>query len=345
MTPKEILISVVLGSRYPLSTIRDYLHELKKVLDDSFELYEVILVLEREDSSLDSLENWPGLRLIRLYQMNAGYYCEAAFSVGLDAAIGDVCVSLMAPFDPPRLIPEFVRTCLEKQAIVLGQSRWPERPFYRGAKNLFHFVCKKIFSLSLPKDSTYFVAIHRREAHQLRLFKKRQILFQALVSQMGLPILRIPYQFLTHSHHGNQKKYRSFHQALYLAFDVIVLNSMQPLRILATSSLVLSLLNFFYVASMLGYASIRGPLKGGAQWLEIQGLWSSFNFSILFILLAVCLEYFGRLLTDLQTKPHYFVAEDRPIHPVPLSLKHNVLSRPFSHEDSKVESRKNEAIL
>src|SRR4051812_44113518 len=99
------------------------LRETEKTLRAAFSHYEIIVVDDgSKDDSVERVtslfKDVPCVRLIRLARSVGP---DVSLMAGLESAIGDYVVTMIADMDPPTLIPELIEQCRrENKELLLG---------------------------------------------------------------------------------------------------------------------------------------------------------------------------------------------------------------------------------
>lgn len=309
MKLQDKLISIIAPLSDAESYIVDFVQRANAVLDAHYEQFELILV---DDGSVDAtvsrvqglLEAIANLRYIRLSRR---FGIEVALTAGLDAAIGDYCVVLIPGLDPPGLIPKFVEECARSGHVVLGQNTSRVRReglIFRLAHSAFHWFCRRLLGFTIPHSTTYFVALNRRAVHQINRTEDKFRFLKAITMHIGLAYTLISYEFESSA---SARSFRGFWQSVAISIDIIVFNSMRPLRMAAVLSLTLSIASLVYVVQILAVYLFKRHVAEGWVTLSLQEAVASF---VLFLVLAVMIEYLGRALQETGNRPLYYVSDE-----------------------------------
>jgi dolichol-phosphate mannosyltransferase len=328
---EDQVISTIAPLRNDGAVVEEFMRSIHAVLTASFDQFEVILV---DDGSTDDTEQivlknidaYPGMRYVRLPRH---FGTEIALAAGLDRAIGDLCVILQAGFDPPALVPDFVRKCRDSGRIVLGQLREASKTasiFYRLGRRAFHFITSRLLALPLPRNTTYFMALDRRAIQQIGRTRDKKRYFKAIAVYIGLPHVTLPYDPIV-GPDGRIPHLRTFWEAVDLSLEVIVMNSQRPLRIVTMGALFIGMMNFLYFLYVAAVYVFKDQVAEG--WVT-QSAHSSLSFVLLFAILAVIAEYIGRVLEETRSRPLYYIVAERSakMHVANMQRK-NVLTEPI----------------
>jgi dolichol-phosphate mannosyltransferase len=305
MAISDTFVSVVAPLRNDGDIIEEFVRDVSAVMRAHFANYEIVLV---DDGSTDDtaarmtqvLSKQEYLRLIRLSRR---FGEEVAISAGLDSVIGDYVVVMRPDSDPPEAIPQMVDRARHSNGIVLGVGtrRDRESPLVRlGAWGLYWY-CNRVLKLNLPKISEHFLVMSRQAVNSVFQIKDRLRHLRVFTAYVGYASEEFPYEPI--SRRGKHRK-RGVVEAIDLGISIIVANSAHPLRLVSWLGLALSGVNALYVGYVfLTYYFSEGVAEG---WVT-RSVQTSGMFFFVFLILAVLCEYIGRILSETQVRPHYYV--------------------------------------
>ncbi len=304
----DYLISVVV----PLSNDGDILSifcsELFNVLSPRYANFEIVLV---DDGSTDTtrsvvsqiLKNLDCIRYLRLSRPTGR---EIAVTAGFETAIGDFIVVILPEFDPVSLIPEMIERSRLTGALVLG--RVPEG-LYQGTYEKLHaafiWVCDRLLGIHLIPNTTYFMVLTRQILNSVNQIRDKFRYVKTLSQQMGVQTEILDYELV--KRRGKSWR-RSFYESLNLGIDLIVSNSIRPLRYVSLLGLLVSGVYFLYFGYIAVIALFKDNVAEGWITLSIQNALAFFTLNI--ILATIC-EYIGRILLEGKDRPFYFIVEEK----------------------------------
>ncbi len=308
MKTSDQLISVVVPLQNEADILPSFLDEAIGVLSANFDQFELLLVDNGSNDGTDLLmagllEKWKGIRYLRLSRR---FDTQTALTAGLDVAIGDICVTLSAESDPIQLVPQLVELCTKTKALVVGQCRTPSGGVTsRLVGWFFHACCAKLIGVKFPRHSTFLAALPRAAIHQMAKVRDKFRFLTTLHSHLGMPYSLFPYDAKKAPRRG------VFGQAwtsLNASIDLVVANSIHPLRLVTIGSLMLSSANLAYMGYIVAIFFFKPhPAEG---WVTASSQ-NAMNFFLLFLTLSVLSEYLGRLLMESKERPSYFIVEER----------------------------------
>ncbi len=270
------------------------------------------------DGSGDLIRSWmitdPDIRLIALSR-NFGH--QTALTCGLDAAEGDVVVTMDSDLqDPPEAIPLLLESWRKGSMVVHARrrSRADESAFKRWSAGAFYRFVNAVSEVEMPVDVGDFRLLDRRVVLELRKLRETSRYLRGMVAWVGFSQDVVDYD-----RDGRSRGTTSYTlpRMLRLAADAVTGFSEAPLRLVRTlgfavTGLAFALLVYTAVgkalhphASVPGYATLVGVLclVSGVQML----------------CLGVLGEYIGRLYRHAKGRPLYVVAEDLRGFPQPVT--------------------------
>ena len=176
MSPSSKFVSVVAIASNDADSIESFTAETLGVLSAHFHAYEVLLV---DDGSIDTtsaacqriLERHECVRIIRL---SRPFGLDIAVTAGLDSAIGDYAVVMLAAADPPQRIPDIVAMAQGGADIVIGTDSALRRPAsLRIARRLFFWVLRTVTNLQVPDNAANMWLFSRQAINALSRMRQK----------------------------------------------------------------------------------------------------------------------------------------------------------------------------
>ncbi len=285
-----------------------FAQRLRPALTELGVSYEVVAV---DDGSTDTTaailerlaRSWPELRIIRL-RANSGH--QAALSAGLVRARGDWVVSLDADLqDPPETIAPMLAAAQAGADVVYGirTDRSTDSWFKRTSAGLFYRLLGALAQQSGPAQAGDFRMLSRATVDAVNRLPEQHRVLRLVVPALGFPSAEVGYRREVRA--AGRSKY-PLAAMLRLSLDSVTGFSIAPLRLatwfgLFGAGVALTLLGYAMVAFVGGHTTpgwtstfLAVTAVGAAQLL----------------CLGVLGEYIGRIYTQLQARPTYFVAYD-----------------------------------
>jgi polyisoprenyl-phosphate glycosyltransferase len=288
---------------------------LRPALDGLGETYEVLAV---DDGSRDATpallerlrREWPQVRVVRL-RANSGH--QAALSAGLARARGHWVVSIDADLqDPPETIVAMLQAARSQGVdVVYGvrTDRSTDSVFKRGTAGVFYRLMGRVAGHHGPAQAGDFRLMSRATVDAVNVLPEHHRVLRLVVPALGFPSATVGYR--REARAAGRSKY-PFGAMLRLSVDSLTGFSIAPLR-LATW---FGLLGGLAAAALLGYALLAfltGHTTPGwtSTFLVVAAVGA-----VQLLCLGVLGEYVGRMYTQLQGRPSYFVAYDS-LEPIP----------------------------
>lgn len=289
---------------------------LRQVLDGLGETYEVIAV---DDGSTDTTaallertrRDWDELRVVRL-RANSGH--QAALSAGLLRARGDWVASIDADLqDPPEVIAQMLLAARSQRVdVVYGvrTDRSTDSVFKRATARLFYAAMRRLARSPAPEHAGDFRLMSRATVDAVNGLPEHHRVLRLVIPALGFPSAQVGYRRETRA--AGRSKY-TLARMLRLSVDSVTGFSVAPLR-LATW---FGLLGGLVALVMLVYA-LTSFLTGHTTpgWTSTFMVVAAVG-AIQLLCLGLLGEYVGRMYTQLQGRPSYFVAYDSLAGPAP----------------------------
>jgi len=303
----ELLASVVFPIGADASEwLETRVGEIHAVLTGLFKDFEIVIVDNAGgacQAEVQALQQ--RLRNIQYYRLAKPITEDAAFVAGIEAAIGDVVLSLDPRHDPAAVMADMVGLFYEGADIVYGVDELREQrdPIARRwFRWVFHRLYRWATDTELPAGVTRLRLLSRRAVNSFVDNEDRYELFYVIPFFAGLPNARLVYR----RQDMTPKIRQTFLRDLWRGISCIILSSNRPIRLIslvAVLGALASLCYSFYVVLVYFTSEVAGGWSSLS--LQVSGL-----FLILFLLVAVIAEYVGRLHVHLQRRLPYVIASE-----------------------------------
>ncbi len=282
---------------------------LRPVLDGLREPYEVLVV---DDGSRDATpvlllreqREWPQLRVVRL-RANAGH--QAALSAGLARARGAWVATLDADLqDPPEVVAQMLASARAADADVaygVRTDRTTDSAFKRLTARAYYRLMRSLVGGHVTSDAGDFRLMSRATVDAINSLPQHHRVLRLVVPALGFPSVAVPYR--REARAAGRTKY-PLSRMIRLTIDSLTGFSVAPLRFATWFGLGGALLT----ALLFGYAMVAF-LSGRT----VPGWTSTFVAvaavgAVQLLCLGMLGEYVGRLYTQMQGRPSYYVAHD-----------------------------------
>lgn len=301
-------VSCVIPCRNEAENLVLLLPLLSDCLDDITRSWEVIIV---DDGSTDTtavlLEGWARVPGFRVLQLSRNFGKEAALTAGLDAAVGDVVVTMDADLQhSPGLIATFMRHWREGAdvAYAVRRDRSDEGRFKQIGTRWFYSLVNAADRFEVPPGAGDFRLMDRRVVNALLALPERNRFMKGLYAWVGFKAVAVPYvpaaRAHGHSHFGALRLIR-------LSLDGLTAFTTWPLRVVSMLGFALALLAFLYG----GYLTASYLLYGH----DVSG-WTTIVVSLMLfagiqlLSLGIVGEYVGRIFEEVKARPLFVVKRE-----------------------------------
>jgi len=283
---------------------------LKPVLDGLQVSYEVLCV---DDGSADLTpallhklaREWEQVRVVRL-RANAGH--QAAISAGLARARGAYVVTIDADLqDPPEVIAEMFETARREGVdVVYGvrSDRSTDTWFKRTTARAFYSLIRRISGTAAQSDAGDFRLMSRATVEAINSLPDTNRVLRFVVPALGFPSATVTYR--REERAAGTSKY-PFLKMLKLSVDSVTGFSLFPLRLATYLGLIGGAL--MLVAAVVLVVVSRTPGTTIPGWTSTVVIVVGVG-AVQLVCLGLLGEYVGRMYTQLQGRPAYFIASD-----------------------------------
>lgn len=309
MDQADPLLSVVVPMYDEEAVLPLFTERLRPVLDGLGVTYEVVAV---DDGSRDATpvllerdrRTWPQLRVLRL-RANSGH--QAALSAGLVRARGSWIATLDADLqDPPETLAPMLDAALHNGVdVVYGvrNDRSTDTVFKRQTARLYYGLMRRMVGGHVRSDAGDFRLMSRATVDAVNALPEHNRVLRLVVPALGFPSSEVPYR--REERAAGKTKY-PLSRMIRLTVDSMTGFSVAPLRlatwfglggaVLTAVLLLFALIGFLTDSTVPGWTSTFVAVAAvGAVQLLCLGLLG---------------EYVGRLYTQMQGRPSYYIARD-----------------------------------
>ena len=302
-------LSVVVPMYDESAVIGMFAERLRPVLDALPDSYEVLAV---DDGSRDATpvllerlrREWPQLRVVRL-RANAGH--QAALSAGLARARGLWVATIDADLqDPPETLADMIDAARDSGIDVVyavRSDRSSDSLFKRLTAQAYYHVIRRTVGGHVPHDAGDFRLMSRATVDAVNRLPEQHRVLRLAVPALGFPSAQVPYRRQERA--AGSTKY-PISRMLRLSVDSLTGFSIAPLRLAtwfglggaAVTALLLAL-------AMVAFVTGRTVPGWTSTFVAVSAVGA-----VQLLCLGMLGEYVGRLYTQMQGRPTYFVAYD-----------------------------------
>ncbi|AOB29987.1 glycosyl transferase family 2 [Bordetella sp. H567] len=306
---RDIRISCVVPCLNECDNLRVLLPALMSMLGKLCTAWEVIVT---DDGSTDGtpelMQKWTAIDGFRYLRLSRNFGKEAALSAGLEAATGDVVISLDADMQhPPALIPEMLARWRAGADMVYAvrENRDSESWFKRAGSRMFYRMLSEGRGVDVPPNAGDFRLMDRRVVQALNALPERTRFMKGLYAWVGFQAEALPY---TPDERAYGNTNYSKRKLFKLAFAGLTAFTTWPLRMVSMIGLAFALLSFAYGCYLVVDFLLYGNAVSG--WTTIVAALMFFA-GINLLSLGVVGEYVGRIFDEVKGRPLYVVREQR----------------------------------
>lgn len=309
MPTYDCFVSVIAPIYNDSLILESFVLEVIEVLRENYSNYELILV--NDGSQDDTLQKMDILlkkyECIRLISLSRHFGDDVAISAGLDAVIGDFAVVMIPASDPIYMIPQLIEKARNGTDILIGvcANRLSEPLWMKGGANLFYFLGTKIFRIPLIQNSTQFHVLSRQVVNAIIQLQDKHRYLRMLSFYVGYRSEIFTYQLIRRY---KKPRTRNFFESFNLALQIIVTNSLRPLRLASYLSLLASLLNAIYIFYITLIYLFQEKVAEGWVTLSFQ---NAIMFFLISLVLTILCEYVGAILNTAKSVPPYYIANEK----------------------------------
>ncbi|MBD2180101.1 glycosyltransferase family 2 protein [Aerosakkonema funiforme] len=309
MATYDCFVSVVAPLSNDARIVKPFVTEVMEVLRNNYANYELVLV--NDGSEDDTAEQVCGLlkeyECIRLLNLSRSFGTDVAISSGLDSVIGDFVAIVLPESDPPDLIPDLIQQARLGYDIVIGirNNRSGEPLWMKVGAKLFYLSCKSIFKIPLIENATQFRVLSRAVVNAIIQVNDKYRYLRLLSSYVGYRRKTFTYEQIRRY---RRPKLKSFLETVDIALQVIVVNSVRPLRFASYLGLLASIFNILYMGYIALVYLFKDQVAEGWVTLSFQNAIAFFCISIVLTILS---EYVGFIFERLKGWPAYYIAEEK----------------------------------
>jgi len=268
--------------------------------------FEIVVV---DDGSTDgtpaTVERWAAEYSQIVYiQLSRNFGKECALSAGLEAARGQVVVTMDADLQhPPALIPHMLERWEQGVEMVYAvrATRDDESLFKRMGTRCFYWLMRTPRGLEVPQNAGDFRLMDRAVVNALLQLPERNRFMKGLFAWVGFRAEAFPYTPPQRLHGSTSFKPLKL---VHFALDGITAFTTWPLRLLSVSGLLLSALSFAYgLFVVLKHLAYGDPVQGWTTLITVVLFFAGINL----ISVGVLGEYIGRIFNEVKNRPLYVV--------------------------------------
>jgi dolichol-phosphate mannosyltransferase len=264
------------------------------------------------DGTADSLEQLAAQdERVEILSLSRNFGHQAALTAGLEAAEGEVIISLDGDGQhPPEMIPEMIKLVEQGYDIVQAQRIEEDHSFSfkRATSEGFYWLINQISGTRIQQGAADFRALSRQALDALKSMPEYHRFLRGMIAWMGYKSVILPYH--EQKRMAGKSKY-SLGKMLRLASDAIFSFSLMPLYIgLSVGGLFLLLAAAQIVYVLFIFIAKPANVYIAPGWSSLMAILLIAS-GIIMILLGFIGVYVGYIFQQVKGRPVYLLKEKR----------------------------------
>lgn len=305
----EALVTVIMVMQNDHDIIEAVVKETIEVLRARYPYHELLIIDNgSNDTSILKVKQLQAtIPNIRLLVLSRRYDQEIAFAAALDNSLGDFVVLMDIQMDPPKVILDLLNKAEAGNDVVIAErkDRSDNTFFEKKFAHLFYKIYGNISGFYFSPNASNFRLLSRRAVNSVIQIKNKSRYLKYFNALVGFTQAHVAYDRI-YSKSPTQTKV-GFIRSLIKASDVIVSNTVLPLRLVSFLGVVASFLNLIFLVYVFVVSLIKAEITEG--WIS-SSVMSATMFFLVFLFLTVISEYISRILLETKNQPLYFVADE-----------------------------------
>ncbi len=292
---------------------------LSKIMDNIKEKYDSELVLVNDGSKDNTLKILKELKekdpRVHVISFSRNYGQEPAVTAGVKEAHGDAVIIMDADLqDPPEIIYDLLKYYEEGYEVVNAKRVDRKKDTFLKrftAEQYYNVIYKLSGKIKVPKNVGNYRLISRRVVDILNALPEKNHVFRVMVPYVGFKTKEV--EFVRPARPKGETKY-NFKAMFRLAGDSITSSSLQPLLWSFKFGIGLSAISFIaLIICIVFYILQKNSVYPFQVWDNTFFITISvilLMFGLLFIFLGIASQYIGRIFTEVQNRPMYYIDEN-----------------------------------
>ena len=301
-------LSCVIPCKNEAKNLEQLLPRLKDALDTCAQHWEIVIVDDGStDATIAVLSLWCEVMNLRVIEFSRNFGKEAALTAGLQAAGGDLVVTMDADLQhEPELIPDLMAKWREGADMVYAvrTDRSDEGAAKRLGARIFYALVNGTGRVQVPAGAGDFRLMDRRVVDALLALPERNRFMKGLYAWVGFKATAIAY---TPAPRASGHSHFNVWRLLRLSLDGLTAFTTWPLRVVSVVGFFLASLAFLYG----GYIALSYLIYGHnvSGWTTIVVSLMLFS-GIQMISLGIVGEYVGRIFEEVKGRPLFVIKRE-----------------------------------
>jgi len=306
LTRPGLCISIVIPAHNEAAGIENAVDELKRVMEGVQTQYELIIIDDgSQDDTFSRIEALAEKDVqVKGVRFSRNFGKEAALLAGLEAASGDIVITIDADLQhPPGLIPALLEQWEKGFSVVhaVKQDRTQDGILTRWRAAIFNGLLTRIGGVDVRNSSDYKLLDRAAVEIIVKSLPERRRFYRGLADWIGFEQTTVP--FVVAERNAGKGKW-SILSLADLAVTAIVSFTSAPLRIVTFLGL-LTLVFGILVAGETLWSWMHGRSVSGFATIIITLLIIG---SFIMISLGIIGEYIAKMYDEIKARPTYLVS-------------------------------------
>jgi len=310
---KKISLDIVTSALNEEDCVPELFSRIRTVMANEKNYKYRIIIIDNgsKDNTWDVIQGYAKLKWnVVGIQLSRTFTLDAAFTCGLDHAVGDVAILMTSDLqDPPELIPELLRKFEEGYDQVLVRITKRETvPFLRRMLSWgFYAIASRMTNGMIPKSVSDFRLLSRKTYMGINRLRENHRFMRGIGSWVGFKSTFIemerPPRF------AGESKWLgiSFFKVIGQAVRSIFAYSAQPLMWLSVAGMAMSVFALFVALGLSLYWIFGGPKPfAGFGTLIALGF---IGFSIIMFSIGILAQYLHLTYEESKQRPLYLISK------------------------------------
>jgi glycosyltransferase involved in cell wall biosynthesis len=309
-------ISAVVPMRDEEANAGAFLEALRDALGALTDAFEIVVVNDgSRDGTRDAVLGVARRCRVLYLELSRNFGKEAALTAGLEAARGDVVISLDADFQHPlSALPGMLARWREGWDMVYGvrASRAGESAVKRAGTALFYWFLRRGSFVDIPPGAGDFRLMDRKVVAALQRLPERSRFMKGLYAWVGFRATPFPYEVQARA--AGETSF-GLHRLAALAFAGLTAFSYLPLRAISVLGMLVSMLALGYGAFVVLETFLFGISVPGYPTIVVSIMFFS---GVQLLSLGVVGEYLARVFEEVKQRPGFVIADAADFSELPL---------------------------
>ena len=295
-----VFLSVVMVVNSYVDQIESALQDLTKLLENSVEDYEIILIengrTDFRDEIIEKIVGADGFYNVQMYKLRGAVSEDEATWVGIKHSLGDYVVVMDYASDDFNIILEMLKCSANGSEVVFAKNKIQQRHsfLYSIGYNVFNKLWNVVNKFNLDEDAPRFRLINKNVINFIMRQSQPEVTHRYLPATSGFTISNIEYEAPL-----RVLKKRVVSGSVDIGLRLIASSTRSPLRWVTSISFLGAVANLVYSVYVILIGIFKSNVVEGWVTLSLQ---NSGMFFCLLLVLFVLSEYILNISSALNSE-------------------------------------------